>query len=405
MIKKLRLKFIAVNMILVGIMLTVIFGLVFHFTRRNLEMDNIRMMQALADQPVQPDLPAKPAQKFENIRLPYFIIFEGMKGELLTENSSSYDLGDEDFLKKVVGEALSSEKEYDVITEYNLRFYRMNQRGRQKLVFSDISSELAMKKAMAEICLAIGILSFFAFLGISILLSKWAVRPVEQAWDRQKQFVADASHELKTPLSVILTNSELAGSDDYSGDEKMQFIRNIHTMSEHMKILVEQMLELSRTDRGVSSAAYQAVNLSSVITNTSLTFEAALFENGHTLSCSVIPDITVSGNEQQLVQVLEILLDNAGKYAAENGDIVISLEMQGSRHCRLTVGNEGEPIPEEELKNLFKRFYRMDPSRKRDGSFGLGLSIAENIILAHKGRIWAESSGGYNRFCIVLPAK
>ncbi|MCF0123077.1 MAG: sensor histidine kinase, partial [Ruminiclostridium sp.] len=99
------------------------------------------------------------------------------------------------------------------------------------------------------------------------------------------------------------------------------------------------------------------------------------------------------------------LLDNAGKYSAEDGTVTLSLRRQDNRHCLLSVRNEGESIPAEELENLFKRFYRADPSRKRDGSFGLGLSIAENIVTNHKGKIWAESREGYNTFHVLLPTQ
>ncbi|MCF0133913.1 MAG: HAMP domain-containing histidine kinase, partial [Blautia sp.] len=237
-----------------------------------------------------------------------------------------------------------------------------------------------------------------------ILLSKWAVRPIEEAWNGQRKFLDDASHELKTPLAVILTNSELACSDDYSAEEKRRFVENIHTMSSHMKVLVEQMLELSRTDRPVSKPVEQIVDFSGIVNHIVLTLEAMLFEKGHPLACEISPDILVKGNEQQLSQVVEILLDNAGKYASENGGIQVFLNRQGNRHCVLTVRNEGQEIPEEELKNLFKRFYRMDSSRTRDGSFGLGLSIAENIVNSHRGKIRAESKDGWNSFYVSIPA-
>jgi signal transduction histidine kinase len=246
-------------------------------------------------------------------------------------------------------------------------------------------------------------LSFFIFLGLSILLSKWAVHPVEQVWIQQRQFIGDASHELKTPLTVILTNAELAGNAEYSKAEREQFVKNIQTVSGHMKNLIEQMLTLSRADNSVEQPKVSSFCFGAAVSNVLLVFEAVLFETGHLVSVEIDDTILVSGDDRQLAQVVEILLDNAIKYAEKNGKIQITLKKSGHSHCLLTVANEGEPIPAEELKNLFKRFYRADTARSRDGSFGLGLSIAESIIIRHKGKIWAESKNGYNSFYVLLP--
>jgi len=403
MIKRLRLKFVAVNMSIVVIMLCVILGLVFHFTRSNLENESIHMMQAIASQPFSPGIPETLNTEGQDIRLPYFMLHVGPAGELLTTNGGYYDLSDDVFLGKMAGVVLSSPREYGVISEYNLRYYKQDLPGNHCVVFADISSEISTLDNMTQSCIAIGILSFFVFLEISILLSKWAVRPVERAWMQQRQFVADASHELKTPLAVILTNAQLAGNKEYSETEQQQFIKNIQRVSGHMKILIEQMLELARADNGAGKTSMSSVPFGAVVSNMLMVFEAVLFETGHPLSAEIDDTILLPGDKQQLAQIPEILLDNAVKYAAENGKVFVALKKSGRSHCLLTVADEGSPIPPEELKNLFKRFYRMDAARSRDGHFGLGLSIAESIVLRHKGKIWAESKNGYNCFYVLLP--
>lgn len=403
MIKKLRLKFVCINMGIVVIMLCAMFSLIIYFTRSNLENDSVRMMQTIADHPFALSIPGTLNTPEQDVRLPYFMLHVGPKGELLTTNGGYYDLSDDVFLNEMIKIALSSHKEYGLISDYNLRYYKQISFGNHCLVFADTSSETATLHNMIRNCIIIGILSFMVFLVISILLSKWAVRPVEQALTQQRQFVADASHELKTPLTVILTNSQLAGNGEYSESERKQFITNIQTVARHMKGLVDQMLELARTDNVGEDQSRTSFDYSAVVSNALLTFEVILFEKGHVVSEDIEANIMLSGNQQQLSQIPEILLDNAGKYAKGNGKIHVSLKRQGKTHCLLTVSNEGEEIPGEELDNLFKRFYRMDNVRSRDGSFGLGLSIAESIVTGHKGKIWAESKKGYNTFYVMLP--
>lgn len=403
MIKKLRLKFIVINMSIVVIMLSVIFGLIFHFTRAGLENESVHMMQAIASQPFSLGVPGTLYTENQDIRLPYFMLHVGPNGELLATNGGYYDLSDDAFLGEMAALALSSPKEYGVISQYNLRYYRQELPGNHCLVFADISSEISTLNHMTRTCIAIGILSFFAFLEISILLSKWAVRPVEQAWQQQRQFVADASHELKTPLTVILTNAELAGNEEYSESEKLQFIQNIRTVSGHMKVLIEQMLALARADSRTDPVSRLAVPFGASVSNVLMAFEALLYESEHPLSSDIDESITVPGDSEQLAQLPEILLDNAIKYASPKGRIIVTLQKSGHFHCLLAVANEGESISPEELKNLFKRFYRLDAARSRDGSFGLGLSIAESIVTQHNGKIWAESKNGYNYFYILLP--
>ncbi len=400
MIKKLKIKFVIINMSIVTIMLCVILGLVYYFTKANLEAESINMMQNIARQPFRLE---NPNELRPDVRLPYFTIQLGLRGELLATGGGYYDLSDKDFLDGLINVAIRSTKTFAVIEEYNLRFYRFDTPQNYYLVFSDISSERATLNNMMRTCLIIGLLSFFAFLAISIQLSKWAVKPVDLAWKQQRQFVADASHELKTPLTVIITNAELAQSTGYDDENKNKFLNNILIMSQQMRGLIEKMLELAKADDSDIRKNFELVDFSKLVSNAILPFEPVFFEKGLRLQCQVEKDIILFGEESQLYQLLDVFLDNAHKYSKEAGTTWVSLKKNGRKRCLLSVANEGDCISQEEAKNIFKRFYRGDKARTRTGSFGLGLSIAESIVLGHKGKIWVESSNGINSFYVELP--
>ena len=259
MIKKLRIKFVAINMSIVTILLCVILGLVFYFTSANLEQESLRMMQSIATQPFHLGVPGEMG---ENVRLPFFTLRLNPRGELVEAGGGYYDLSDSDLLDDLIQDVLASPKSFGVLSKYNLRYYRVETPVNPCVVFADISSERATLQNLLQTCLLIGGIGFLFFLWGSILLSKWAVRPVEQAWKQQQQFVAAASHELKTPLTVIMTNAELLQSAEYSEEKQKGFLQGIVTMSGQMCNLIEQMLELVRTDNAQAKCVFRDVDLS-----------------------------------------------------------------------------------------------------------------------------------------------
>ena len=227
---------------------------------------------------------------------------------------------------------------------------------------------------------------------------------LETTEQQRRRFVSDASHELKTPLTVILTNTELLQSPDYDEAQKQQFTDGIRTMAQQMRALVERLLELARAENARPQAAFAPVCLSEVAETSALLFEAALYERGLTLETQVEPELTVSGDERQLGQLVEILLDNARKYAS-GGTVRLQLQRSGRHSCHLSLENEGPALSPQQLQEIFKRFTRADPARTRSGSFGLGLAIAQAIVQAHHGKIWAESRDGRNTFHVELPLR
>ncbi|MGN0422629.1 MAG: sensor histidine kinase [Lachnospiraceae bacterium] len=405
MLKKLRIKFVCINMTIITIMLVSILYTVIHFTQANLEQTNTQMLQEIASNPLYLSRPGDPS----NIRLPYFTLKTDNNGNILESASSYYNLSDNSFFRELIDTSFSEPEKTGVLKDYNLRYLRVSTPASQFLIFMDISSEISAIENLTRNCIIIGIISFFAFLGISIFFANWAVRPVEKAWTQQKQFIADASHELKTPLTVILTNTELLKSPDYDGKRKASFSDNISIMAKQMQGLVEGLLELSRIDNGSMKTAMQTIDFSALVQNSVYLYEAIYFENELELTSDIENRIQVKGNEDHLKQVLEIFLDNALKYASAPSEVHVTLQRQ-RLFCILSVRSMGDSISEEDLKKIFQRFYRIDKSRNHSEnyaseSYGLGLSIAKSIVEEHHGKIWAESKNGVNTFYVRLGMK
>ena len=231
MLKRLRIKFICINMAIVTVILAVIFGLVIFSTRQNLAEQSIRMMQSVMAEPEEFSPPDqfgelnRPVRVRDEVLLPYFTLQE-KDGVLSASGNTYYDLTDEDFLSDLKAAVESQGGETGVLSDYNLRFYRHSGPMGKFIVFADTSSEQATVNSLIRTSALVGIISFLVFLGISFALARWAVRPVERAWEQQRQFVADASHELKTPLTVITTNAELLKSPDCSCRQHSHYVRS-----------------------------------------------------------------------------------------------------------------------------------------------------------------------------------
>lgn len=380
------------------IMLCVIFGLVLHFTSVSMEKESIEMMQSVALDPLQLGIPGKGAS---GVRLPYFALQLGPGGELLASGGGYYDLTDRALLNELI--SLSSVQKTGVLSDYGLRYVRVVTPTMQCIVFADMSSEINTINNLLQNCLLIGAASFIIFLMISILLARWAVKPVAVAWEQQRQFVSNASHELKTPLTVILSNAQMLAENVEDPELRKRMTASILTVSQQMKDLVTKLLNSAQVDQGIGAMQFSAVDLSHTVTNALLPFAPIFYEQGMELDSVVQDDIWVQGSQPHLIQVVNILLDNAQKYGVEHGHTRVTLRQQGKKSCLLTVANEGKALSGQELKNIFKRFYRADAARERTGSYGLGLSIAEGIVQAHRGKIWAESKDGVNTFLIQLP--
>ena len=408
MLRKLRLKFVAICMALVTAILAVVFISVYVSMTRNVENLSRQVLHQVLQDPsfgergffhpeVGVDVPGG-----NRVLLPYFTVEVWGNSAYVTGGTYS-DLENTDTLKAILDTCLARAESEGELSDYSLRYSRQDNGLYQRIAFVDMSMETSILRSMMGPYLLIAFLSLLLLLGVSILLSYWAVRPVEKAWKQQRQFLSDASHELKTPLTVILSNAELLESAPLE-ERPARWADNIHSEAQQMKSLVEEMLTLARADNMVRTGEFAEVSLSEVAADCALAFEPVAFESGKALEYEITESIVVTGDHDKLYQLVSVLLDNAIKYGADGGTIRLSLQKL-DRQIRLTVSNPGTPIPPEQLAHLFERFYRADASRGEKSGFGLGLSIAKTIADEHKGLLWAESDAVSTRFTFTMPLR
>ncbi len=312
----------------------------------------------------------------------------------------------------VLETALQSDKDTDW-DEYLHLAWRRAQRTdvAWRVVIADTSAiDLSLQDLVVKDLIII-LLAFVALLLISIGLSTWVLKPVAQAWEQQRRFVADASHELKTPLAVIIANAEILAKDPGIPQESMRWVQSTTDEATHMKNLVEELLELARTDESSSGATGVMqkvdVDFSSMVESAALEFDAIAFERGTSIDETVAEGVHVQGDPEWLERLCKILIDNACKYTKGSAPVTVDLSCESHR-CTLKVTNFGNVIDAEDLPHIFDRFYRTDKARSRDektGGFGLGLAIAKGIATSHGGDIIATSSAEHGTtFCVTLPA-
>ena len=410
MIRKLRLKFVAVCMAMVTAVLAVVCFAIFAALRGNVEDLSRQVLHRV----IQEDSLSggrKPEIGVEiggdKLLLPYFTVglWPGGGGTYTAYVTGGTYSGLEDTaeLAAILEDCLSQGPAEGVIQSYSLRYLRRDNGLYVKLAFVDMSMERAMLRQMMGSYLRIALAAFLLLLGVSVILARWATKPVERAWGQQRRFLSDASHELKTPLTVILSNAELLSALPLE-ERPARWTDNILSESRQMKRLVEEMLTLARADNMTQPVVLAEVSLSDLAEDCALAFEPVAYEAEKPLEYRVAEGLLVLGDGDRLRRLVSILLDNAVKYGAEGGTITLTLE-KTDRQARLTVANPGEPIPAEQLTRLFERFYRADASRGEKSGFGLGLSIAAVIAQEHKGTLRAESGGEETRFVFTMPLK
>lgn len=284
----------------------------------------------------------------------------------------------------------------DYGTQDSLAYYRADKGGYTLVTFMDNTVINENAETLLRYTLIFGAAAIVVFFFLSVYIAKRIVRPLEDSFEKQKRFISDAGHELKTPVSVVSANAELLARE--VGEN--QWLANIRYENERMGELVTQLLELARTE----SAAMQTerVDLSRLAAGETLPFECVAFEKGLTLESDLAPDIFVEGDGGKLKQLVSILLDNAVSHA-EGGTVKITLGKERS-HAVLSVTNEGAALSSTQREHLFDRFYRIDEARSTDSNhYGLGLAIAKAICDAHRGHIEVGCRDGLVEFKAKIP--
>ena len=284
------------------------------------------------------------------------------------------------------------------------RYMTVLQRGGAWAVFAECSQEEALVKTLRRNSIIFILLGAVLLLPVCTLLTKWVSKPMEAAWEKQNDFVSDATHELKTPLTVIAANTEavLANPDAKIGTQE-RWLDSIQGETSRMSNLVADLLFLAKIDAGEIKLEPEDIEISDMIEEMCMMRESDVFENGRMLEYEMTPDLHYTGDRLRIRQMVNVMLDNAEMYTPEGGTIRVIVNRDKKLRVRILISNTGDPISEADLTKIFDRFYRADPSRAREtGGYGLGLCVAKCIAELHGGEITAASRDGINVFTTIL---
>ena len=298
-------------------------------------------------------------------------------------------------INELINDILDKEEGIYINNLYSDKFaYNYSNNRITIMSLSKINIELMLSLRLSIFLFIIAeLVTFF----ISALLSKWIIKPVIETFQKQKDFVADASHELKTPLAVIMASAEALEKDN---DKK--WIYNIQNESERINNLITNMLDLSKIE---NNTIMEEVNISKTIEKTVLTLESLMFEHNIKLDYNIEENIIFKCNNEEIKQLATILLDNAIKHSHKNSKIIVNFKNEKGT-ITFDVTNKGDEIPSGEEEKIFERFYRVDKSRNRnENRYGLGLAIAKSITLKHNGEISAKSKNGHTTFKVIFKKK
>ena len=389
MIKNIRLKFIALTVavlfsLLLAILITINSFMVYQTNRRidaflNSMIENDGRMLPIPDR-MQPPTEHPPSP---NIPIKGFSIKFDMNGELLPFNLNKVDI-DQETAVYYAEEVFKKGKSEGKIESY--RYKTKSTPSGTLIVFADQTTQDMMLIELQNLSLITGTISMIVLVIITVLLSKFIVKPVNIAFEKQKRFVADSSHELKTPLAIISANIDILEMEPQSN----KYISEIKNQSHRMNQLIRELLVLARTENQANKTKFNDFNLSDVIENIALPFEVLAFEQEKEIVLDLEPDVGYHGDENTIKKMLSALIDNAVKYSSKKSKVMISLKTKGNKKMIQIQNTFAGTLPEDSEK-LFDRFYRIDESRARNtGGFGIGLSIVKNIVEQHGGKITTE---------------
>ena len=356
----------------------------------NFEMGDIPNFPGMPPQsaPYFQDQPTFKLSTFYTIAFSY----EGKIIEIRNRDEGVYT--DEELLELAI--KLLREKS-DSGIKNNLLYSIVDKEGYILIGFMDNTIMQEGMLTLFRYTLLFGLAVLVVFYFVARFLARSIVAPLEESYEKQKQFISDAGHELKTPVSVVNANAEILSRE--IGEN--QWLSNIQYENERMGKLISQLLELARTEN--VSVNMERIDFAHLVKGEVLPFETVAFESELELNANIEEDVCVEGDSTQLKQLVAILVDNAIRHGVGGKEIELSLKTE--KHCaRLSVVNAGDEIPHEEREKLFERFYRTDDVRNsKENHYGLGLAIAKAIVLTHKGKIEVKCYDGKVEFVAILP--
>ncbi|MBE6884344.1 MAG: HAMP domain-containing histidine kinase [Ruminococcaceae bacterium] len=326
----------------------------------------------------------------------FYMVAATYDGDIIEVKNAPPTIHSDEDLKELAQDIIKGNKQSG--TQDNLAFYKTDKDGYMLVSFMDntVINERAM--TLFRYTLIFGGAALVLFFFLSVFLARKIVNPLEETYQKQKQFISDAGHELKTPVSVVSANAELLSREIGCN----QWLQNIQYENERMGILVGQLLNLARTESVMPQMEH--IDLSRLVAGEALPFESVAFEKGLVLNSSIENGIGTEGNSTQLKQLVSILLDNAIRHSNGQGEVRLTLTKEHN-FAQLSVINKGNTIPAEQREQIFERFYRADSARNsEDRHYGLGLAIAKAITTSHKGRIEVQCFDGFVEFSVQLPA-
>lgn len=401
MIKKLRKRFIMVTaMSLLGMIVVLMTGINVIYRYRNEKSLNHVLNIIIENQGNLPDMEINHIPKMTidneftksnffkgkyggdremNFTTRFCVVNLDSNKEIVNIYSDKISAISDDEIKEYTEKILKKGKVSGWINDYK---YKLGESSEgYMLVILDGSLTKQSNWSVFTTSIIVSTISYLIVLFIIALFSKKAIKPIAESYEKQKQFITDASHELKTPLTIISANSEILEMM-YGKDE---WIDGIEKQSDRMRDLVNNLVVLTKMDEEKQDFIYNDFSISDAVYDTAMAFEGLCKKNKKELHIEVDSDINVKGDESEIRKLISILLDNAVKYCDENGSINVSLKKE--KYVVINVRNTYKDVSKVELERLFDRFYRVDKARTRNGSYGLGLAIAKAIIERHKGKI------------------
>lgn len=297
-------------------------------------------------------------------------------------------------------EALDNKKERGFIDDF--RYIVYEEKERVNVVFLDCGRKLDSAKKFLFASVGISVIGYMAVLLLVIIFSNRIIRPISETYEKQKRFITDAGHEIKTPLTII--NADMDVLEMETGEN--EWLDDMRNQTKRLASLTNDLVYLARLEEADDSMQMIEFPFSDMVSETCSSFQTVAQTQGKMLQCDVEPMLSLEGNEKAIRQLVNILLDNAIKYSPEGGKISLSLKKQ-KKLLIFSVSNQTEVLmPKEKLPMLFERFYRLDPSRNSNtGGCGIGLSVAKAIVTAHNGKIQAKTEDGYSlKITVSLPA-